>query len=239
MTIFVTGASRGIGRAIALCFAAAGHNVAICGGSDKAALDEAAAECRNLGADVLPLFADVADFSAVCDMMAQTASAFGKIDLLVNNAAISYIGFFADMDEIQWRRVVDVNLNGVINCARAALPIMLATGSGQIINISSVWGKAGASCEAVYSATKGGVDTLTRALAKELGPSGIRVNAVACGLIDTAMNNTLDEDEIGEILTAIPLGRLGKPNEIANAVKFLAGAEYITGEVITLDGGWC
>ena len=132
---------------------------------------------------------------------------------------------------------MDVNLGGVINCCHAALPHMLARGGGQIINISSVWGQEGASCEAVYSATKGGVNAFTRALAKELGPAGIRVNAIACGLIDTGMNDFLSEDEYAELVAQITLKRAGKTDEVAEAAEFLLGAGYVTGQVVALDGG--
>ena len=238
MVVFITGASRGIGAATALHFAALGHDVAINGGRDKQGLDDVAAQISALGARPLVLFGDIANYATVQDFFCQIISTFGKIDLLVNNAAISHVGFFADMRQEQWRRLVDVNLGGVMNCCHLAIPQMLKQGGGHIINISSIWGWVGASCEAVYSMTKGGVNAFTRALAKELGPSGIKVNAIACGLIDTGMNDFLDANEMAALVEQIPLKRQGKPEEVAQAAEFLMKSQYITGQVLTLDGGF-
>ena len=238
MSVFITGSSRGIGRALALHFAALGRDVAINCSSNPAELDEVSKQVQTLGGRALPLFGDISDYNLCKNFFEQIITNFGKIDLLINNAAISHIGFFADMAESQWRRLLDVNLGGVLNCSHLAVPHMLARQKGRIINISSVWGQAGASCEAVYSMTKGGVNAFTKALAKELGGSGIMVNAIACGVIDTNMNNFLDEQEKQALIEQIPLKRLGRPAEVAQAADYLARAEYITGQIITLDGGF-
>jgi 3-oxoacyl-[acyl-carrier protein] reductase len=186
---------------------------------------------------VLSVEGDVADFGDCQRMFGEVLREFGGLDVMVNNAAAAHVGYFADMQPHEWRRLVDVNLGGVINLSNLAARQMLKQGSGQIINISSIWGGVGASCEAVYSATKGGVNAFTRALAKELGPAGIRVNAVACGIVDTGMNDFLDYTEILELKKQIPLGRFAKPFEIASVVENLIKFEYITGQIITIDGG--
>ena len=162
------------------------------------------------------------------------------IDLLVNNAGISYVGLLQDMDPADWYRVISTNLTSVFNLSHLALPGMIRQHAGSIINISSIWGKTGASMEVAYSASKGGVDAFTRALAREVAPSGIRVNAVACGVIDTAMNAHLDLQEKADLADEIGLGRFGAPEEIAAVVRFLASEEasYITGQIIIADGGF-
>ena len=237
-TIFITGASGGIGAALARHFARLGWNVAAGGGSRKAELDAICAEITELGGKPLAMFGDVADYGLVSGFFDEIVAAFGGIDVVINNAAIAHTGYFADMREADWRRLLDVNLTGVINCCHAAIRHMLKDGRGHIINISSIWGQTGASCEAVYSMTKGGVDAFTRALAKELGPANIRVNAIACGLIDTEMNSALTDDETAYFVGRIPLGRQGRPDEVARVAEFLLEADYVTGQVVTMDGGY-
>ncbi|MDR2167121.1 MAG: SDR family oxidoreductase [Clostridiales bacterium] len=225
MRIFISGGTRGIGRALALRFVDLGFRVAFC--------------ARNF-AEIpggFGVFGDVANFADCERMFATVLSEFGGLDILVNNAAVAHVGYFADMQPDEWRRLIDVNLGGVVNLSHLAARQMLSQGAGQIVNISSIWGQVGASCEAVYSATKGGVNAFTRALAKELGPAGIRVNALACGVVDTEMNDFLSDQENLELKAHIPLGRFAKPEEIACAVEFLIKSEYITGQIITLDGG--
>ncbi|MCL2620160.1 MAG: SDR family oxidoreductase [Defluviitaleaceae bacterium] len=224
MRIFITGGSRGIGKAMALHFAQKGYRVAVCsrfGGLDG----------------VLSLNGDVGDY-AQCQHMFETINKeFGGLDVLINNAAISHVGYFADTTPDTWHNLINTNLMGAINCSHLAVRQMLSQGYGKIVNISSIWGGAGASCEAVYSATKGGVDTFTKALAKEVGGAGIAVNAIACGVVETEMNAFLDPDEKTALMAEIPLGRFAQPEEIAKAVDFLLHSSYINGQIITLDGG--
>ena len=157
----------------------------------------------------------------------------------VNNAGISYIGLLQDMKPEDWDRIVRTNLTSVFNCCKLALPDMISAKRGKIINISSVWGVAGASCEVAYPATKGGINAFTRALAKEVGPSNIQVNAIACGAIDTEMNKWMSEDDLISLVDEIPAGRLGKAEEVADLAYHLAyKSNYLTGQVIGLDGGW-
>ena len=173
------------------------------------------------------------------ELFGKIRTQFGGIDVLVNNAGISYIGLLQDMSSQDWERMLCTNLTSVFNCCKLAIPYMLQQKQGKIINISSVWGVVGASCETAYSATKGGINALTRALAKELAPSNIQVNAVACGAIDTEMNQWMEEDELISLVEEIPSGRLGKAEEVADLVYHLGYKEsYLTGQVIGLDGGW-
>lgn len=173
------------------------------------------------------------------ELFGKIKTRFGGIDVLVNNAGISYIGLLQDMSSQDWERMLCTNLTSVFNCCKLSIPYMLQQKQGKIINISSVWGVVGASCETAYSATKGGINAFTRALAKELAPSNIQVNAVACGAIDTEMNQWMEEDELISLVEGIPSGRLGKAEEVADLVYHLGYKEsYLTGQVIGLDGGW-
>jgi 3-oxoacyl-[acyl-carrier protein] reductase len=245
MRIFITGGSKGIGKAAALHLTAGGHKVAICGSKDFDALENTAKEADKIRkGSLLPLFGDVSDYSQAALMFKKLTEHFGGIDVLINNAARAHAGFFADTPPNEWQKIIGINLGGVINCCHLAVNHMLTyngTNGGQtnghIINISSVWGNVGASCEAVYSATKGGVNAFTRALAKELGPSRIKVNAIACGVVDTDMNSFLSPEDKQELINQTALKRFAKPQEIAEAIEFLISSEYITGQIITLDGG--
>lgn len=224
MRIFITGGSGGIGRAISLHFAQKGYKVAV---------------CSRFGAThgVLSLNGDVGEYPQCQHMFETISKEFGGLDVLVNNAGISHIGYFADTTPDIWQKVINTNLMGVVNCSHLAVKMMLSQGHGQIVNISSIWGRVGASCEAVYSASKGGVDTFTKALAKEVGGAGVRVNAVACGVVETEMNAFLNPEEKAALMAEIPLGRFAKPEEIAQTVDFLVHSSYINGQIITLDGG--
>lgn len=253
-TVLITGSSRGIGQAIALCFAhdtvfsrdasdgTAGRprwNIVINSSHSPQALKHTAAQIRALGVPCLALTGDVGNYEVCAAMFEDIRKNFGDVDVLVNNAGAAHIGLFSDMTPHQWTRLIQTDLLSVFNCCHLAIPAMVRRHEGKIINISSVWGNVGASCEAVYSAAKGGVNAFTKALAKELGPSHIQVNAIACGLIQTEMNSTLSPQEQQDIIDEIPACRMGRPEEVARLVRALAtGHEYLTGQVITLDGGW-
>ena len=238
-TVLITGSSRGIGRAAALAFGGAGYNVVINCMSQTEKMLELKREIEKTGSACLAVQADAGDPDG-CELIFSEAEArFGFVDVLINNAGIAHIGLLQDMSIEQWDRLLKTNLTAVFLCCRRAIPGMVKKQAGKILNISSVWGVCGASCEAAYSASKGGVNAMTRALAKELAPSHIQVNAVACGAIDTEMNGFLDAEEKEMLLEEIPAGRMGTPEEAAALLLKLAEApEYLTGQVIGLDGGW-
>ena len=237
-TALITGASRGIGKAIALRLAKEGFRLVICA-RKEAPLMSTRKELLALGAPCLAVAADVSDSAACRALFDKAQTSFGPVNVLVNNAGVSHIGLLQDMSDAKWDALMGANLSSVFYCCRLAIPSMVAAKSGRILNISSVWGNAGASCEAAYSATKGGVNALTKALAKELAPSGIQVNALACGAIDTDMNRFLSEEERNTLTSEIPAGRLGTVSEAADmAWQLLSAPDYLTGQVVTLDGGW-
>jgi len=241
-TALVTGSSRGIGLAVAEAFSQQGYSVALNCVNETKKMQEAIDRLKKENPNIIGIQADVSDYDKAADMFEQVESAFGRpVDILVNNAGISHIGLFQDMKRPQWDRILKVNFNSVLNCTHIALPHMISSKNGVIINISSIWGRYGASCESVYSASKGAVDAFTRSLGKELAPSGIRVNAIACGVIETEMNNMLTPEEKAELLDGIPSMRFGQPEEVAELALFLASdkAKYLTAQVITLDGGFC
>lgn len=238
-TAVITGASRGIGRAAALQFAGAGYDLAVSCHSHPELLVSLQAEAERLGASCLCFTGDMGREEDCACFFRQAAGRYSHIDVLINNAGISITGLFQDMTGAQWQRILDSNLSSVFYCCQQAVRLMLPRQCGSIVNVSSVWGNVGASCEVAYSATKGGVSSLTRALAKELAPSHIRVNAAAFGAIDTDMNRFLDEDERAALCDEIPMGRMGSPDEAARLLLQLAeGPEYLTGQVVTMDGGW-
>jgi 3-oxoacyl-[acyl-carrier protein] reductase len=235
-TVLITGASRGIGRETAKLFSKNGFNVVInYNKSEKDAL-ELLSEIKNAAA----IRADVSNRKEVFEMIEKANSIFGGIDILVNNAAVAGQVLFQDISEEEWDRIFDTNVKGTFNCAQAVLPHMLHKKSGKIINISSIWGITGASCEVHYSASKAALIGFTKALAKELGPSGITVNCVAPGIINTDMNSSIPNEVMDALKEETPLGKIGYPEDIANTIFFLASkkADFITGQVISPNGGF-
>ena len=229
MTTVITGGSRGIGAAAVELFAARGDRVYFLYEKDHAA---AKAVAEKTGAQAI--CCDVADSDAV----RAAFSRIGDVDILVNNAGICYYGLMSQMSGEQWDRIFDVNVKGIFHCVNAAMPAFLKKQRGCVINVSSMWGRVGASCEAAYSATKGAVIALTRALAKELGPSGIRVNAVAPGVILTDMCANVDPEILEEMAEDAPVGRNGRPMDVARAMEYLANADFVTGHILNVDGGY-
>lgn len=236
----ITGASRGIGKAIAHTFAKAGYDLALCcHHSEKELLSLAEELQKTCSVQVLTFIGDVADFHFIEEMTKETLASFHKIDVLINNAGISYIGLLTDMSLEDWNHIVSTNLTSVFSTCRCIVPSMVSAKSGRIINISSVWGNVGASCEVAYSACKGGINAFTKALGKELAPSHITVNAISCGVIDTDMNRCFTEEERLALVEEIPAARMGSPEEAAQlALSIVSGPEYLNGQVICLDGGW-
>ena len=232
----ITGASRGIGEEIAGMLAGEGYDlVIVCKNSGERLTRLRERLQRECGIRCEAAVCDVSDSGQV-EMLFEI---IGEVDVLVNNAAVSYVGLLTDMSVEKWREVLDTNLSSLFYTCRAAVPGMVRKKAGKIINISSVWGSAGASMEVAYSASKGGVNSFTKALAKELAPSNIQVNAVACGAIDTEMNQWMEEDELIGLVEDIPTGRLGRAEEVADLVYHLGYKNaYLTGQVIGLDGGW-
>lgn len=238
--VVITGASRGIGRALALTYAKKGFCLAICCHSQREKLLEVQREVMHLSSrECLVFVGDMGNYSDVCSFFTQIKEHFGKIDILINNAGISHIGLFQDMAKADWEHILSSNLNSVFYCSKQAVELMLPAKSGKILSISSVWGCVGASMEVAYSTTKGGINAFTKALAKELAPSNIQVNAIACGIIDTEMNTFLSSEERQAVLDEIPAGRMGTAEEVAElAYAINQKNDYLTGQVIVLDGGW-
>ncbi|MBR1476976.1 MAG: SDR family NAD(P)-dependent oxidoreductase [Lachnospiraceae bacterium] len=235
-TAVITGASRGIGRAIAEKFAKEGFSLYLICEKNIDILNGLAAELKEkYGTEGHTFAVDVSNADEVRSFYNNVEA----LDVLINNAGISHIGLLQDMSIDGWNRVLSVNLTSCFNMCKGAIPILLKKKSGSIINISSVWGNVGASMEVAYSASKGGMNAFTKALAKELAPSSIAVNAIACGMIDTDMNRIYNNEETASIIEGIPAGRMGMPAEIAEVVYNVAiSPSYLTGQIITADGGW-
>jgi 3-oxoacyl-[acyl-carrier protein] reductase len=227
--VVITGGSRGIGKAAVELFAARGDRVWFLYEKNHDAAREVA---ENTGAT--PICCDVADKAAV----QQAFAGIADVDILICNAGVMHFGLLSDMEESAWDRLFAVNVKGIYNCVGAAMPSFLKKHSGSIITVSSMWGQVGASCEAAYSATKGAVIALTKALAKELGPSGIRVNCIAPGVILTDMCAGVDPEVLSEMGEETPVGRNGTPEDVAKAMEYLANAEFITGHVLSVNGGY-
>ena len=239
--VLITGATGDIGIAITKAFAQKGYNVALHTNSKPdIAKDFADTLCETYGVKAMYVQADISKSGDVGAMFGKIENEFGKIDILVNNAGVSLVKMLCDTSEEDFDRVMDINLKGAFLTSKEAMKNMVHNKWGRIINISSVWGNAGASCEVAYSASKAGLVGFTKALAKELAPSGVTVNAVSPGLIDTQMNSHLSKEDLDALCDEIPMGRMGKPCEVAHAVLFLASEEasYITAQNITVDGGW-
>lgn len=236
----VTGASRGIGRATAEAFARAGYQVAANYCRSKEQIEQFSAQMEREGCAVIPVQADVSDPEQVKRMVQAVQRQFGHIDVLVCNAGIARQGLLTDFSPADWRQMMAVNLDGTFYCCRSVLPGMIRRQSGCIITTSSIWGITGASCEVPYSAAKAGIIGLTRALAKEVGPSGIRVNCIAPGVIDTEMNGNLTPEVMAQLREETPLGTIGTPKQVADLALYLAGegASFLTGQVISPNGGF-
>ncbi len=235
----ITGASGGIGSEIALRLAKDGFNIAACYHSDEKGILELEKKLRLTDAEYRLYKADVSDYEQIKKVFTDAAEVFGGVSVLVNNAGISQQKLFTDITPEEFDRITDVNFKGVYNCCHCAVPFMVSKKNGKIINISSMWGVYGASCETVYSATKAAVIGLTKSLARELAPSNIQVNCVAPGAIETKMNNNLSSEDKAALAAEIPMGRFGTAQEIAGVVSFLASkdSDYVTAQVITADGG--
>lgn len=236
----VTGGSGGIGGAVCRRLAEAGWLIAICYNKNGEAARALAKELKSRGLTAEAVHCDIGDAESISRCVAEVGEKLGEIGLLVNNAGAANIGLFTDLSDEDMTELMNVNLLGHMRLTKAVLPQMISRHEGCIINISSVWGECGASCEVAYSAAKSGLIGFTRALAKECAPSGVRVNCVSCGLIDTKMNGELSTDELQAVINEIPMGRMGTPDDAASAVVFLAGddSSYITGQVLRVDGGW-
>ncbi len=235
--VLITGAARGIGKALAEGFANAGDDLILTCIKSKEQLDMLAKELsEKYGIKCRAYTCDMGDYDSVKKLFGD----INDIDIVINNAGVAFLGLLTDMEKEDWDRLMSTNLDSLFYTSKFAIPLMIKKHCGKIINISSVWGSVGASCEVAYSASKGGVNSFTKALAKELAPSGIQVNAIACGVIDTDMNRKhLSEEDLKELEDEIPMGRMGEAKEVADLALLIADAPaYMTGQIITLDGGW-
>ncbi|MEG1254820.1 SDR family oxidoreductase [Clostridium sp.] len=238
--VVITGGTRGIGKGIALEFAKEGAMLVLNYLNDEESALKTLEEIKSLGNYCTIIKGDISDYNFSKVLIEDTINNLGKIDVLINNAAISRVGLFMDVNEVEFDKIMSINFKSVFNTTNSVVKHMISRKEGSIINISSMWGEVGASCEVIYSASKGAMNSFTKALAKELAPSNIRVNAIAPGVIDTKMNRWMGEEEREELTSEIPLGRFGHVSEIGRAAVFLASKEssYITGEILNVNGGF-
>ena len=238
--VLITGSSRGIGKAIAYAFAKRGATVILNGGTDETRLRETYEAFIKEGLNAYAYFGDLSHYEIAAHMMTTIKEKYHKLpSIVINNAGISHVGLFTDTTPEMWNKILTTNLNSAYHCSYLTIPSMLQAGKGIIINISSIWGITGASCEVAYSTSKAALNGFTKALAKELGPSHIRVNGIACGWIDTDMTSCYTEEEKAAFTEEIPLCKTGTPEDVANTCLYLASSmsSYVTGQIITLDGG--
>ena len=236
--VVVTGGSRGIGAQIVKTLANENYKVILNYNNSKEQAEKIQQELLEQGNEIEIIKADVSKREETEKLIQFAINKFNKIDVLINNAGISQEGLFTDVTEEEWQKIINTNLNSVFYCNQQALKYMIPEQQGCIINISSIWGETGASCEVAYSTTKAAINGMTKALAKEVGPSYIRVNAIAPGIIDTDMNRNLTNEELEPIKEQIPLNKIGKALDIAKCVKWLIEDEYTTGQIISINGGW-
>lgn len=236
--VVVTGGSRGIGAQIVKTLANENYKVILNYNNSKEQAEKIQQELLEQGKEIEIIKADVSKKEEAERLIQFAINKFNKIDVLINNAGISQEGLFTDVTEEEWKKIINTNLNSVFYCNQQALKYMIQEQQGCIINISSIWGETGASCEVAYSTTKAAINGMTKALAKEVGPSNIRVNAIAPGIIDTDMNRNLTNEELEQIKEQIPLNKIGKALDIAKCVKWLIEDEYTTGQIISINGGW-
>ena len=239
-TAVVTGASGGIGSKISVCLAEKGYNVVLCYNSSEKSALETVSKIEKNGYNAIAVKCNVKNKNETDSLMKTVFEKFGSVDVLVNNAGVALQKLFVDVNENEYNEIFDTNVKGTINCSQSALKYMINQKSGSIVNISSMWGISGASCEVHYSASKAAIIGLTKALAKEMGLSGIRVNCVAPGMIDTKMNASFSQDVFDQIKEETPLNKIGRPEDVAKAVLYFAGddSSFVTGQVICVDGGY-
>ena len=235
--IIITGGTRGIGAAI-VRYLAEENNIIFCYNKSKDIADEIVEKLSIKGCNIEAFKVDLSKKEEVIRFAKYCLDKFNSIDVLINNAGISETRLFTDISEEDWNNMISTNLNSVFYLTQAIVPNMISNKSGCIVNISSIWGQIGASCESHYAVSKAGIDALTKSLAKELGPSNIRVNSIAPGIINTDMNRELKEEDLINLKKEIPLERIGEPIDIAKCVKWLIEDNYTTGQVISINGGW-
>ncbi|MEG2085042.1 MAG: 3-oxoacyl-ACP reductase FabG [Clostridia bacterium] len=238
-TVLITGGARGIGKACVIAFAKLGYNVVVGYNTSGELAQQTVLEAQSFGANAIAIKADISSFEQTKKMVAEACAKFGNIDILVNNAGVALQKLLIDCTEEDYNKIFDTNLRGVFNCCNAVLPQMMSNQSGKIVNVSSMWGVTGGSCEVLYSASKAGIIGFTKALAKEVALSNINVNCVAPGVILTDMMKSASQQTLAQLKEETPLNRLGEPQDVASAVVFLASeqASFITGEVVNVNGG--